>query len=571
MRFFERIMNKLILAKMAKGGQISLCVIKENSKKPKTFNHALLFRLLKDNANTEYGKKYGFGEITTLEEFKARVPFSTYDDYAPYIERMIDNDEKDLITAYPIVHYAVSSGSVGVPKRIPVSRETLDHYNLNSSNRYFAHADEAYRAAHGGKALRGKGLNTMEVSVRKTKNNVPMGAISGASVAEFRSFLPYVFTSPEEVIFPEVQMDMKYLKLRYALAEREVAFMMSAFMTGLVDLMNYLVANWPMFVEDIRTGTINTDIKLSPEMRAKLEAGLRPDPARADELQAAFEQGFDTPIVPRIWPDLCSVGSIGAGGFIGHTERMRAFLGPDVRIDFMVYAASEALMAVAPVDDKPEYVLLPDSCFYEFVPMDSDDEETTYTIDQLETGRDYEIIITNLSGFYRYRIKDVIRVLGWYGNLPLVAFVYRKNQMLSIAGEKTNDEAVLWSVQQTGKETGYRFADYCVYPDTDSDPGHYTVLLEPDRPLDQSEVPHVRDVLDDYLGQANPSYGTKVKTGVLGPLELKISQIETHALYRDIMISKGVSANQLKPVRVLDTPMKERFFFALVEDEPSQD
>lgn len=571
MRFFERIMNKLILAKMAKGGQISLCVIKENSKKPKTFNHALLFRLLKDNANTEYGKKYGFGEITTLEEFKARVPFSTYDDYAPYIERMIDNDEKDLITAYPIVHYAVSSGSVGVPKRIPVSRETLDHYNLNSSNRYFAHADEAYRAAHGGKALRGKGLNTMEVSVRKTKNNVPMGAISGASVAEFRSFLPYVFTSPEEVIFPEEQMDMKYLKLRYALAEREVAFMMSAFMTGLVDLMNYLVANWPMFVEDIRTGTINTDIKLSPEMRAKLEAGLRPDPARADELQAAFEQGFDTPIVPRIWPDLCSVGSIGAGGFIGHTERMRAFLGPDVRIDFMVYAASEALMAVAPVDDKPEYVLLPDSCFYEFVPMDSDDEETTYTIDQLETGRDYEIIITNLSGFYRYRIKDVIRVLGWYGNLPLVAFVYRKNQMLSIAGEKTNDEAVLWSVQQTGKETGYRFADYCVYPDTDSDPGHYTVLLEPDRPLDQSEVPHVRDVLDDYLGQANPSYGTKVKTGVLGPLELKTSQIETHALYRDIMISKGVSANQLKPVRVLDTPMKERFFFALVEDEPSQD
>ena len=81
----------------------------------------------------------------------------------------------------------------------------------------------------------------------------------------------------------------------------------------------------------------------------------------------------------------------------------------------------------------------------------------------------------------------------------------------------------------------------------------------------------MRDVLDDYLGQANPSYGTKVKTGVLGPLELKISQIETHALYRDIMISKGVSANQLKPVRVLDTPMKERFFFALVEDEPSQD
>ena len=571
MRLLESVMNRIILAKMARGGRTSLRVIEENSKKPRTSNQDLLFRLLKDNADTEYGRKYGFGQIATVEEFKERVPFSTYDDYAPYIERMINNDEKNLITVYPIEHYAVSSGSVGVPKRIPVSRETLDHYNRNSSSRFFAHADEAYRATHGGKALRGKGLNTMEVSVRTTKNNVPMGAISGASVAEFRSFLPYVFTSPEDVIFPEEQMDMKYLKLRYALAEREVTFMMSAFMTGLVDLMNYLVANWPLLVEDIRAGAINADIKLSPGMRAKLEAGLHPDPARADELQAAFEQGFDTPIVPRIWPDLCSVGSIGAGGFIGHTERMRTFLGPDVRIDFMVYAASEALMAAAPVDDKPEYVLLPDSCFYEFVPMDSDDEETTYTIDQLETGRDYEIIITNLSGFYRYRIKDVIRVLGWRGNLPLVAFVYRKNQMLSIAGEKTNDEAMLWSVQQTGKDVGYRFADYCVYPDTDSDPGHYVAFLEPDRPMDPAEVPHVRDVLDGYLGQANPSYGKKVETGVLGPLELKISQIETHALYRDLMINKGVSANQLKPVRLLDTPMKERFFFALVEDEPNRD
>ena len=285
MRLLESVMNRIILAKMARGGRTSLRVIEENSKKPRTSNQDLLFRLLKDNADTEYGRKYGFGQIATVEEFKERVPFSTYDDYAPYIERMINNDEKNLITVYPIEHYAVSSGSVGVPKRIPVSRETLDHYNRNSSSRFFAHADEAYRATHGGKALRGKGLNTMEVSVRTTKNNVPMGAISGASVAEFRSFLPYVFTSPEDVIFPEEQMDMKYLKLRYALAEREVTFMMSAFMTGLVDLMNYLVANWPLLVEDIRAGAINADIKLSPGMRAKLEAGLRPDPARADELQ----------------------------------------------------------------------------------------------------------------------------------------------------------------------------------------------------------------------------------------------------------------------------------------------
>jgi hypothetical protein len=31
------------------------------------------------------------------------------------------------------------------------------------------------------------------------------------------------------------------------------------------------------------------------------------------------------------------------------------------------------------------------------------------------------------------------------------------------------------------------------------------------------------------------------------------------------MAMKGVSANQLKPVRVIDTPVKHRFFFGLIE------
>lgn len=565
MRAFERIINRVILNKLSAKGKQALTHIDDMSKQDSGGNEKLLLQILRDNADTEYGKKYDFAHITSVEQFKEKVPFSEYDTYAPYIERMVRNNESNLITAYPVEHYAVSSGSVGVPKHIPVSRHTLDQYANNSSSRFLAHVDEIYRARHNGRGLRGKGLNTMEVSLSQTENGISLGPISGAAVADFKKLLPYVFTSPLEVLFPEEAIDMKYLKLRYALEEPEITFMTAAFMTALVDLMNYLVAWWPRFVEDIRLGRINPEITISDELREKLEAKLRPNPQRADVLEREFSKGFDTPIVPRIWPDMCCVGSIGAGGFIGHTERMRSFLGPDIPIDFMVYAASEALMAAAPVVDTPEYALITDACFYEFVPMDSDDEDTTYTIDQLEVGKEYEIIITNCSGFYRYRIKDVIRVLGWYGSIPLIAFVYRKNQLLSIAGEKTNDEAVLWAVQKTGKECGYSFADYCVYPDADSDPGHYVVLLEPDRLFDMNDLSRVRDVLDDNLGEANSSYGKKVATGVLGPLEVKISQLETHALYRDVMTSKGISPNQIKPVRLLDTPMKEKFFFCLVE------
>ena len=65
--------------------------------------------------------------------------------------------------------------------------------------------------------------------------------------------------------------------------------------------------------------------------------------------------------------------------------------------------------------------------------------------------------------------------------------------------------------------------------------------------------------------QANPAYGDMRRAGSLGPLELVFLQQQTYQLYRDLMIMKGFSANQLKPPRIIDNPIKERFFFGLKE------
>lgn len=35
---------------------------------------------------------------------------------------------------------------------------------------------------------------------------------------------------------------------------------------------------------------------------------------------------------------------------------------------------------------------------------------------------------------------------------------------------------------------------------------------------------------------------------------------------KELRIQKGASLNQVKPVRVLDTPMKKQFFYALREE-----
>lgn len=94
------------------------------SNDPLRTNEDFLLQILHDNRNTEYGRKYGFGGIRSADEYRKKVPLSNYDDYASYIERMIKKGEHNLITAYNVVQYAVTSGSVGVQKIIPMTEQS---------------------------------------------------------------------------------------------------------------------------------------------------------------------------------------------------------------------------------------------------------------------------------------------------------------------------------------------------------------------------------------------------------------------------------------------------------------
>ena len=445
-----------------------------------------------------------------------------------------------------------------------MSRAELDKYSKYSTTIAFGVVDEYYRNTTGRGLKSGLGVNTIELKFQETPHGVPKGAISGNIMKGLQSISGYVMMPPWDVICPQADMDLKYLRARFALQRRDISFMDGAFMSSLVDLADYMKANWKLLCEDMRQGKINEEIRIDKEWRDRFTAMLPADPRRAGELEAEFEKGMNG-IFPRIWKNLQAVCSIGTGGFAAYTKKMRTYTGKNIPFQFLTYAASEGMFATARHVNESSYVLIPDGGFFEFIPEKSEDPSDILTMDQLEPGERYEIVVTNLSGFYRYRIGDVVMVSGYYNEAPLLEFAYRKSQMLSIAGEKTNEEAVRWSLGKFIEDTGVNILDYSVYADTDTEPGHYVVLMEPDHIIPEEDIPRLRDALDDRLMQANPSYGAKVRTGVLKPMEIVFVQQDTYQLYRELMIVKGVSANQLKPVRVIDTPIKKKFFFGLRE------
>ena len=142
---FGKIITWAMLKGMVMKGNAAIRRMDDHSRDAFHTNEALLMQLIKDNSDTEYGKKYDFAGIQSIREYQERVPFSTYDDYAPYIERMTKNGEKNLITAYPVIQYAETSGSIGVQKRIPLTDRAMNVYQDYSGIRMFALADRRRR------------------------------------------------------------------------------------------------------------------------------------------------------------------------------------------------------------------------------------------------------------------------------------------------------------------------------------------------------------------------------------------------------------------------------------------
>ena len=60
--------------------------------------------------------------------------------------------------------------------------------------------------------------------------------------------------------------------------------------------------------------------------------------------------------------------------------------------------------------------------------------------------------------------------------------------------------------------------------------------------------------------------GDKIKKGLCKPTEVKFMQSEAFLLWRDMVVIKGASPGQQKPVTVISNEAQRKFFFGQTED-----
>ena len=81
-----------------------------------------LLQIVKQNKNTEFGEKYHFPEIYSIEDFQKNVPILEYEDYRPYIQK-IEAGKRQVLTQEPVLLLEPTSGSSGKAKYIPYTKK----------------------------------------------------------------------------------------------------------------------------------------------------------------------------------------------------------------------------------------------------------------------------------------------------------------------------------------------------------------------------------------------------------------------------------------------------------------
>ncbi len=417
---------------------------------PRRSQESTLRAILHRHAESEYGRRYGFGQIQSYEEYRTRVPVVRYEELHPSILRMMGG-EPDVLIRGVASYFSTTSGSTAVPKFVPGTQQTITAgcEAILARNAYLL---RDHPEAFGGQPLFIVG-NAAEVT---TVAGVSCGAMTGfAYYVGLMGFpgppFPYgVFTISDYA-------SRYYCILRLALAARHLSVIASYNPSTLLLLFQAARDRWGDLVADIRTGRLAEGLTLPDGLRRELAPFLSADPERASELKALKVAG------PRAWWPRLAVLLCWKGGTLGfYLSELRRWIG-DLPVRDLGILASEVVMTI-PVDDAtPGGVLLPESGFFEFVPVGADLDEARPGW-ELERGRQYRILITTHGGLYRYDLEDVVRVEGAYCDMPVLAFLHRAGRVYSFTGEKLTEYQVTHAVRAAADASGVHLAGFTAVP-----------------------------------------------------------------------------------------------------------
>ncbi|KAF8892912.1 GH3 auxin-responsive promoter-domain-containing protein [Infundibulicybe gibba] len=365
--------------------------------------------------------------------------------------------------------------------------------------------------------------------------------------------------TPIAVAFIKPYYTFLLLHALFAMGERTLDTFNTIFITAFSDLVRLIETRWEDLVRAIETGQI-PDLEGLDGLRPHIQAYLRPRPDRAEELRRIGVNMGAVGWLKQIWPNLTLVSGNATGGLSTVLPWVRNYVGPTVSVvQTVTYASSEAGQIGAAY--KPEsggdlYKIGSTDNVLEY--LDIEQPESAEYITQawdLEVGKKYEVILTTRSGLWRYRLGDVLEIVGFApeDGSPLIRFWERRNAVMCVSAEFVSEAELHRAVGSIEDIVG-RVMEFSVVIDDRWFPRRYGFLLE----LKSEPGPHSHAApcrLQEYLFSTNGTFAQFSSDSEVGVPSVRVLAAGTFSEYRSWRVRvSGGGSGQIKVPTVVYNP-----------------
>ena len=474
--------------------------------RPEEAQQAALDRVLAGARDSAYGRSLGLARVRTAAEFRSAVPLVTYDDLAPWVERVCAG-EPGVLTTHPVLMVEPTGGSsAAAVKYIPYTAALRDEFNRALAPWMF---DLYTRRPRLLSCATYWSISPAARAATRTSGGVPIGFAEDADYFSGleRFVMGQLMPVPGAVARLPTLGENRRATLLHLLAEPRLGLISVWNPTFLTLLLDYLDAH-------------------ADELLRALP------PAHARRL-GALRRGHLPP--GQVWPQLSVVSCWAAAGAARFVPALRERL-PSVEVQPKGLLATEGVVTI-PLWDQPAPVLAVDSHFYELEPEVGGAPVLAH---EAELGRTYGVVLSTSGGLCRYRLRDRVRVAGFRERTPLLEFLGRAEGTVDVCGEKLSEEVVARAVEAS--LTGLRPAFVLVAPWL-TQPPRYVLHLEVDAPPPALVRAAAR--LEEEL-RANPHYAYCRDLGQLAPVAAFRIARDGAAAHLAACVARGQRAGDVK-------------------------
>jgi hypothetical protein len=414
-------------------------------------------KLIYSAKDTEWGKKYDYKNIHTINDYQKRVPIQDYDQIKPYIERL-RKGEQNILWPTEIKWFAKSSGTTSdKSKFIPVSEEALEECHFKCGKDMLSIYCNNYEDTRifSGKSLMMGGSH----QINEFNHDSYYGDLS-AVLMQNMPLWAQLFQAPESSIA--------------------------------------LMDKWEEKIEKMAQSTIKeniTNIAGVPSWTLVLANRILEITGKNNLLE--------------IWPNL-ELFMHGGVSFTPYRDQFKKLI-PSMSMNYLeTYNASEGFFAIQDQKTSEEMLLMLDyGIFYEFIPLDELGKENplVLTLDQVEKNTNYAIVISTNAGLWRYLPGDTVKFTSL--NPFRIKISGRTKHFINAFGEELIIENAENALAYACQKTHSSIRDYTAAPlyMNEGENGGHEWLIEFEKP--PSDIEQFCLLLDSKLKELNSDYEAK--------------------------------------------------------------